>query len=84
MRANNPAPLRAPHFVPLNMQSPMLARRFRPAVCVAAAIALGCVLRFVGLTRGQSDFVLPEAAAAGRTEAFYNFHPDEETLLRRP
>jgi Tfp pilus assembly protein PilF len=40
----------------------------------------GCALRFVGLTRGSSDLVLPEAGADIRV-SFYQFHPDEETLV---
>ena len=38
-------------------------------------------MRFAGLTRGGSDFVLPEARGEGAI-AFYTFHPDEETLIR--
>jgi tetratricopeptide (TPR) repeat protein len=42
-------------------------------------LLLGGWLRLTGLTRGASDFVLPEQ---GTREAFYAFHPDEETLVR--
>ncbi len=45
-------------------------------------LVLGCALRFVGLTRGSSDFVLPEQARTGVGEVYYQFHPDEETLVR--
>jgi len=48
-------------------------------------LVLGClaggVLRFAGLTRGTSDFVLPEQAREGVQEAFYHFHPDEALLV---
>ena len=40
-------------------------------------LLLGVGLRFVGLTRGTSDFVLPEASNEGVNSAFYAFHPDE-------
>ena len=46
-------------------------------VCMVA----GCVLRFAGLTRGSSDFVLPEQARRGETTAFYYFHPDEQLVI---
>ncbi len=39
-------------------------------------------MRFAGLTRGVSDFVLPEARQLGVTSAFYSFHPDEDTLIQ--
>ena len=45
-------------------------------------LLLGVALRFSGLTRGISDFVLPQQADAGRQTSFYQFHPDEETLVR--
>ncbi|MDE2742224.1 MAG: tetratricopeptide repeat protein [Gemmatimonadota bacterium] len=45
-------------------------------------LLLGAGLRFAGLTRGTSDFVLPEAQQQGVERAFYTFHPDEETLIR--
>ena len=45
-------------------------------------LILGAVLRFIGLTHGDSDFVLPENAATGATRAFYHFHPDERTLIQ--
>ena len=51
-------------------------------LCLLVVLALGCVLRFVGLTRGGSDFVLPEQARTGVGEVYYQFHPDEETLVR--
>ena len=60
----------------------MLKAVNRPIVLALACLVLGCALRFVGLTRGTSDFVLPSPARTGSGEAFYNFHPDEETLVR--
>ena len=45
-------------------------------------LLLGAGLRFAGLTRGTSDFVLPEAQQQGVERAFYTFHPDEKTLIR--
>jgi hypothetical protein len=42
---------------------------------------VGTMLRVVGLSRGDSDFVLPANADAGVTVSFHHFHPDEETLL---
>lgn len=41
---------------------------------------MGLVLyaHWIGLTRGLSDYVPP----GGGSAAFYNFHPDEETLIR--
>ena len=48
---------------------------------VLICIAVGCALRFVGLTRGTSDFVLPEQARQGETTSFYHFHPDEQLVV---
>lgn len=42
-------------------------------------LILGAGLRFVGLTRGISDF---DPAGRSDRQAFYHFHPDEETLIR--
>jgi len=56
----------------------------RPKVLIfslACCLALGGWLRATGLTRGASDFALPEQVRAGETEAFYHFHPDEATLV---
>jgi hypothetical protein len=36
-------------------------------------------LRFVGLTRGISDF---DPNGQSNQQTFYHFHPDEETLIR--
>ena len=48
--------------------------------CVILCIVLGCSLRFVGLTRGDSSFVLDKS---GQSEsASYHFHPDETALIR--
>ena len=51
-------------------------------LCLVLCLVLGCALRFAGLTRGDSFFVLPgpDQSAAGR--AFYHFHPDETTLVQ--
>ena len=54
-----------------------------PYTWVAAlCLLLGASLRLTGLMRDLSDFVLPEPAAAGLERVFYQFHPDEETLVR--
>ena len=56
--------------------------RLNSPVCwVILCLALGCWLRFVGLTQGSSDFVLPEQARRGETTAFYYFHPDEQLVI---
>lgn len=39
-------------------------------------------MRLVGLTRGASDFVPTEQRSAGKTEAFYAFHPDERMVIQ--
>ena len=51
-------------------------------LCLIPCLVLGCALRFAGLTRGDSSFVLPgpDQQAGGR--AFYHFHPDETTLVQ--
>lgn len=56
--------------------------RGRAGLCFLLVFALGATLRLAGLTRGTSDFVLPEAAQRGVTTAFYTFHPDEEMVVR--
>ena len=43
---------------------------------LALCLLIGVALRFVGLTRGDGDFALP-----GNTQ-YYQFHPDEESLVR--
>ena len=48
--------------------------------CVILCIVLGCSLRFVGLTRGDSSFVLDKSGQSER--AFYHFHPDETALIQ--
>ena len=48
-------------------------------ICLIACLVLGIATRFVGLTRGESDFTLPELA--GHSSTFYHFHPDESTLV---
>jgi tetratricopeptide (TPR) repeat protein len=49
---------------------------------LAGCLLLGAGLRLVGLTRGHSDFVLPEQVRQGAQQSFFTFHPDEETLVR--
>lgn len=49
------------------------------SVIFIAIIAFAAVLRFAGLSQGESDFV---PAGASGVEAYYHFHPDEETLVR--
>ncbi|MXZ10162.1 MAG: tetratricopeptide repeat protein [Gemmatimonadetes bacterium] len=48
--------------------------------CVILCIILGCSLRFVGLTRGDSSFVIDGSSQSER--AFYHFHPDETALIQ--
>ena len=48
--------------------------------CVVLCIILGCSLRFVGLTRGDSSFVIDGASQSEK--AFYHFHPDETALIQ--
>jgi len=43
---------------------------------LALCLLIGVALRFVGLTRGDGDFASP-----GNTQ-YYQFHPDEESLVR--
>ena len=59
------------------MQRPSLL-----AWLAALCLLLGAWLRLAGLMRDLSDFVLPEPQAAGVKQVFYQFHPDEETLVR--
>ena len=60
----------------------MMSSRNRLNRWALVCIAAGCVLRFAGLTRGASDFVLPEQTRTGVEQAFYHFHPDEGTVIR--
>ena len=59
-------------------------RRIREQIkisyCVILCIVLGCSLRFVGLTRGDSSFILDESGQSEK--AFYHFHPDETALIQ--
>ena len=48
--------------------------------CVILCIILGCSLRFVGLTRGDSSFVIDGPDQSEK--AFYHFHPDETALIQ--
>ena len=59
----------------------------KSTLLLAGLLLFGAALRLTGLTRGDSDFVLPEATEEGSTRSesirsFYNFHPDEETLIQ--
>ena len=49
--------------------------------CLFLVLLLGFALRFTGLSRGTSDFVLPADEARGLSTAFYHFHPDETRVL---
>ena len=59
-----------------------MSKRHLYLICIATLLTVGAALRFAGLTRGVSDFVLPHQADTGQLTAFYQFHPDEETLVR--
>ena len=54
----------------------------KSTLLLVGLLLFGAALRLTGLTRGDSDFVLPEAAEDGSIRSFYNFHPDEETLIQ--
>jgi len=54
----------------------------RLKTCLLLLLLLGASLRFAGLTRGSSDFLLPGEGGEGVATAFYHFHPDEEMVLR--
>jgi len=54
----------------------------RTTLLLFGLLLFGAALRLTGLQRGDSDFVLPEAADRGATRSFYSFHPDEEALIR--
>ena len=49
-------------------------------VALIVCLLLGGGLRFVGLTRGIGDF--DPSGRSDHLQTFYNFHPDEETLIR--
>lgn len=49
--------------------------------CLLLVLLLGFALRFTGLGRGTSDFVLPADETRGLSTAFYHFHPDERMVL---
>ena len=51
-------------------------------LCLVFCLVLGCTLRFSGLTRGDSSFVLPGPDRKAGDRAFYHFHPDETTLVQ--
>jgi hypothetical protein len=49
------------------------------SIIFIAIFALAAVLRLGDLGQGESDFV---PSGASGVEAYYHFHPDEETLVR--
>ena len=51
-------------------------------LCLVFCLVLGCALRFAGLTRGDSSFVVPAPDQPAGGRAFYHFHPDETTLVQ--
>ena len=51
------------------------------SLVAVAALILGVAARFHGIDRDRTDFLLPERAALGISQEFYEFHPDEETLV---
>ena len=51
----------------------------RAVLWLAPLLALTLYTHLVGLNRGSSDFV---PVGRQQSTAFYNFHPDEETLIR--
>ena len=53
-----------------------------PTLCIILCLILGCSLRFVGLTRGDSSFVLNGSGQSENSTAFYHFHPDETTVIQ--
>lgn len=53
-----------------------------PTLCVILVLVLGCSLRFVGLTRGDSSFVMNGSDRSENGTAFYHFHPDEITVIQ--
>ena len=57
-----------------------IREQIKISYCVILCIILGCSLRFVGLTRGDSSFVIDGASQSER--AFYHFHPDETALIQ--
>lgn len=61
-----------------SLRRKLLALPWLAALC----LLLGAGLRLAGLMRDLSDFVLPVPEAAGMERVFYQFHPDEETLVR--
>ena len=60
-----------------NHLSHLLARP--QLLALVLCLMLGTGLRFVGLTRGISDF---DPSTQSDQQTFYHFHPDEETLIR--
>ena len=60
-----------------------MAGRRAFVLILVLCLVMGSYLRLVGWTRGTSDFLLPEDARAGVKQTFYQFHPDEETLVRK-
>ena len=48
----------------------------KDVLLLLVCMVLAAWLRFDGLARGTSDFVLPEHAQTGVETVFYSFHPD--------
>lgn len=51
-------------------------------LCLIACLVAGFSLRSVGLTRGDSTFVVSGKSLSEDSRAFYHFHPDETTLIK--
>ncbi len=51
-------------------------------LCLIACLVAGFSLRFGGLTRGDSTFVVSGKSQSEGSRAFYHFHPDETTLIK--
>ena len=70
-----PNPGRLPS--PVSVHAPKL-----PTLCLITCLVAGFALRFVGLTRGDSTFVVSGKSQSESGRAFYHFHPDETTLIK--
>ena len=51
-------------------------------LCLTACLVAGFSLRFAGLTRGDSAFVVSGKSPSEDSREFYHFHPDETTLIK--
>ena len=59
-----------------------LSRIRLPTLCLIACLAAGFSLRFAGLTRGDSTFVVSAKSQTAGSRAFHHFHPDETSLIK--